>query len=98
MSRWPSTTFAKQEKQNNANRAYHLARVRPPRVKTTNSLCDHPLNSHQRFVAFHLTRGTRTIPPTLAVRKYISSRLRFERTRNGGHFGLAAWRVLRCLS
>ena len=52
MSRWPSTTLAKQKKQNNANRAYHLARVRPPRVKTTNSLCDHPVNSHRHFATF----------------------------------------------
>src|ERR1700693_6143946 len=69
MNRWPDTTFAKQKKENNANRAYHLARIRPPRVKTTKSLCHHALNSHRHFVAFHLTRRARTIPiaPGLAL-------------------------------
>jgi hypothetical protein len=37
-------------------------------------------------------------PRHIGCAEYISSRLRFEGPRNGGHFGLAAWRVWRCLS
>ena len=58
MSSLPSTTFAKQEKQNNASKAEHLPGVRPPRVKTASLLCYHSLHR----ILKDLTKTSGTIP------------------------------------